>query len=256
MIKGLPRISKKGFDLRDGFGQVLLLHGYTGTPYDVRMVGDFLHRHGFRVVAPRLLGHGTKPSDLYQVKAEDWIKQVQDVFDDFDPHRPIIVGGLSMGALLSILLAADNSNIRALLMFSPALSLGWLADAIIMAARFGLLSAKSSITKLSGGSDIMDPKAKAKSPCYKEMPVAGLVQFDKLRALALERLPQVTCPLFMAFAKNDGAIDALGSHRVAVAKTSQPIFSKFYPHSKHVLTLDYDRDELLKDLWHFLQGLR
>jgi len=248
----LPRASKSGFDLQGGFGQVLLLHGYTGTPYDLRLVADFLHARDFHVVAPLLKGHGTHPRELYNVVLKDWLWQCREALGKFDIERPIVVGGLSMGALLSIMLAASNPTIKAVLLFSPALSLGWLHDLVIASARFGILSQKTSIKKLSGGSDIMDKEARAKSPCYREMPVAGLLQFDRLRRMALLNLASIACPIFMAFGKHDAAIDAKASHRIAIASSKEPVFSKFYDHSKHVVTLDYDREELLVDMWQFL----
>lgn len=100
----------------------------------------------------------------------------------------------------------------------------------------------------------MDPEAKKCSPSYKEMPVAGLVQFDHIRRMALENLAKITCPIFMAFGRHDAAIDIYGSHSLAMKIIKQTIFSKFYDHSKHVITLDYDKDELFFDLWQFLQS--
>jgi carboxylesterase len=251
MAKKLPRVSKKAFDLAGNKAQVLLLHGYTGSPYDLRPMGDFLHHHGLHVVAPLLKGHGTTPEHLYEVVLESWLTQSANIVQGFDDKKPIIVGGLSMGALLAIALAGINNRIKALLLFSPALCLGYLADLVIALAHIGLVNKKSAINKFSG-SDISDPEAKLKSPSYKEMPIAGFLQFERLQKMAKERLAYVATPIFMAFGKKDAAIDAFGSHQIVMESTSQPIFSKFYERSKHVVTLDYDRDELCNDVWYFL----
>lgn len=252
MAKALPRVSRKGYDLAGDAAQILLLHGYTGSPYDLRPLGDFLHHRGCHVVALLLKGHGTKPYDLNYVHAEDWLKQATTALRGFDHKRPIIVAGLSMGALLAILLTDKLSFIDGLVLISPALKLTRSAEITIASVKLGLIDLKSSIKKLSGGSDILDPVARKKCPSYKEMPIFGLMEFEKLRVLAKEKLSDIPCPIFMAFGKQDGAINVSESHRMILETSHQPIFSKVYENSKHVITLDYDREQLYLDIWHFL----
>src|SRR5262249_1806460 len=120
-LPSLPRVSKKGFVLRGLGPQFLLLHGYTGTPYDLRPLGDFLHKQGFHVSAPLLKGHGQKPELLFKVHADDWLKEASDVLQSFDKKRPIIIAGLSMGALIGLALLQEK--IDALILCSPALYL-------------------------------------------------------------------------------------------------------------------------------------
>lgn len=255
MIMKLPASFKQGFELHGGKrGQILLLHGYTGSPYDLRVVADFLAKHEFHVVAPLLRGHGAKAYLLNEVEYADWLNQAITAIESFDKTQPIIIGGLSMGALLAILLAT-RYQIQALLLFSPALSLTTLATLTVMAADFGLINKNAFLPKLAGGSDIMDQKAKQKTPAYKEMPVGGLLQFNQLRLVAKKSLNEIACPVFMAFGKHDASIDVHGSYRIAMAALShknQPLFSQFYDQSKHVVTLDYDREKLCHDLWQFL----
>ena len=39
-------------------GAVLLIHGYTGTPAEMRPLGDYLQQLGYTVLGVRLAGHG------------------------------------------------------------------------------------------------------------------------------------------------------------------------------------------------------
>jgi carboxylesterase len=60
----LPPSSRDAFVLPGERAQALLLHGYTGTPYEVRIVGEALAERGVGCRAPLLPGHGTVSREL------------------------------------------------------------------------------------------------------------------------------------------------------------------------------------------------
>ena len=51
----------------------LLVHGFTGTPQNVRPLADYLARRGLAVSAPRMPGHGTAVQDLDATGPQDWL---------------------------------------------------------------------------------------------------------------------------------------------------------------------------------------
>lgn len=53
-------------------GVAVMLHGMTDSPYSLRHIALRYQRDGFVVLAIRLPGHGTTPSSLADVTAEDW----------------------------------------------------------------------------------------------------------------------------------------------------------------------------------------
>jgi carboxylesterase len=84
----------------------LLIHGFTGTPYEMRFLGERLHAAGYSVGGVRLAGHATRVEDLAQSGWSDWDQSVEDGFEQLSRHCSRIVGiGLSMGALLGVGLA-------------------------------------------------------------------------------------------------------------------------------------------------------
>ena len=56
---------------------VLLVHGWTSTPYELRRLGKYLNENGYTVYAPQLKGHGTIPKDLEQVRWTDWLEDLE-----------------------------------------------------------------------------------------------------------------------------------------------------------------------------------
>lgn len=87
-----------------GFG-VLLLHGYTDSPYSLRSIGESLLAQGGHVLALRIPGHGTAPSALRTITAEDMNAAVSLAYEHLQaelPGKPIIIVGYSNGAALAL----------------------------------------------------------------------------------------------------------------------------------------------------------
>lgn len=244
--------SNKEFSFEGTKSPVLLIHGYTGGPYDLRPLGSFLHRKGHRVVGLRLKGHGTESKDLAGVTFNDWQQDIKEGLTKFAILDDLSVIGLSVGALLAINLAASIRGVSRLVLLSPALKFTTSAEVIVAAAQMGLIPKGASLPKLSGGSDIADEASKKRCPSYKEMPIEGLLEAEKLRKIAIEQLPRLSVPIFTAFGKFDSAIDVRGSKSLLKKHARSSLFIKEYGRSKHVLTLDYDHKELFFDVDSFI----
>src|SRR5947209_13160713 len=96
------------FSLGGGDLACLLLHGLTGSPAEVRPVGEALARAGFRAVAPLLPGHGTKPEDLDTVTPGELLDAARGALLSLAGARRLFICGLSMGALLAVHLASRS----------------------------------------------------------------------------------------------------------------------------------------------------
>src|SRR5439155_22684567 len=55
----------------------LLVHGFTGTPEEMRPLAETLAAHGFPVHAVRLAGHGTDVTELARTRWSDWFASVE-----------------------------------------------------------------------------------------------------------------------------------------------------------------------------------
>src|SRR2546427_383316 len=82
---------------------VLLLHGFTGSPWEVRPLGESLAARGYCVLGPRLPGHGTDPEAMLYVTHLDWEREAESALASLKNFDRVFVAGLSMGALLRLL---------------------------------------------------------------------------------------------------------------------------------------------------------
>lgn len=88
---------------------VLLIHGYTSSPPEVRLLGQYLFEHDLDVLGIRLAGHGTKPEDLKNTTWMDWYQSAQEgyLLLKEQGYEKIYVYGVCLGALLALNLASE-----------------------------------------------------------------------------------------------------------------------------------------------------
>ncbi|WP_144107484.1 alpha/beta hydrolase [Paraburkholderia sp. BCC1886] len=103
---------------------VLLLHGLSSSPLELRFLARFLAEEGFAIHSPELSGYsaGTGHAPM-----EHWIDAAVAQFDALaTQYRHVSVCGLSMGATLAAALAQQRPAARALLLLSITLRYdGW-----------------------------------------------------------------------------------------------------------------------------------
>src|SRR6478735_5512519 len=87
---------------------VLAFHGFTGTPQEVGLVVDVARELGLRALAPLLPGHGARVSDLAPLRFSDWLGAAEEHYRQLATQGPVVVCGLSMGALLALHLAKNH----------------------------------------------------------------------------------------------------------------------------------------------------
>lgn len=98
---------------------VLLIHGWSSTPYEVRRLGTLLHDCGYTVHGPLLKGHGTVPKDLENVHWSAWLEDVERAYVALKGnHSRVAVAGTSIGSNLAILLAEQHPEISCLVLMA------------------------------------------------------------------------------------------------------------------------------------------
>ncbi len=116
------------FRIKGGRTGVLLIHGLAGTPMEMRYVANGLAKQGYTVLCPQLAGHCGSEDDLKRATWQDWYASCEAALDELRKDCEfVIVGGLSTGALLALMLAANRpGDVQALTLHAPTLWLnGW-----------------------------------------------------------------------------------------------------------------------------------
>lgn len=109
-------------------GAVLLFHGLTGSPFELKKYGQFLYKNGYDVFAQCLPGHGENFEEIYMVKYQDWLNFGFNHFKDLkSKYEKVFVSGLCLGAVLAIAVAEEfPDEVDGIISLSTTLYLdGW-----------------------------------------------------------------------------------------------------------------------------------
>ncbi len=163
--------------LKGGPVGILLIHGLTGSTTEMSLIADYLHHQGLTVLAPLLPGHGTSPADLNTKRWPDWAAHVKQSLERLSEEcQTLFVGGLSLGALLSLYAAATWPSIHGVIAYSTPLP--------IAHARSYLFPLKYLVPSLLKPKDYFaDPNAQAGLWNYSVAPLRAyyeLLKFIKI----------------------------------------------------------------------------
>ena len=211
----------------------LCLHGLTGTPYEVRPLGEALAAAGVHAVGPTLPGHDGTPAELAKLPYAAWTESVRvDLRALRDRHERGLVVGLSLGGLLALWLAAEE-RVDGLVVVGTPLRLPRAARWLTPVLKYAL-----PFLRKRGGSDIQDPEARRRHPSYPVMPLASVHQLIRLQGLVEEALPRVTAPILVAHGLHDRTANPEDARVILGAVASQVREILWLEDSGHVVPVD------------------
>ncbi len=252
------------FHLRGGRSGVLLIHGLTGTPTEMRFVGNGLNRAGYSVLGMQLAGHCGDEKDLLATGWRDWYASVVEAATRFRTEVDhLFVAGLSMGAVLALKLAIDRpDDVDGLGLYGTTFfhdgwatpPIGRLAFLLPLAVTLGFGRDKVSMESPPYG--IKDERIRnrivaammsgdSEAAGLAGFPWPSLAEFTRLSLHVRNRIGRVSAPCVIVHSGNDD-IASLRNVRIVERGVRAPVETVLLDDSYHMVTVDRQRGELIE----------
>ncbi|HEV2528892.1 MAG TPA: alpha/beta fold hydrolase [Thermomicrobiales bacterium] len=198
----------------------LLVHGFMGTPRELRPLGRVLAANGIRAVAPLLPGFGPQVQQLNRVRADQWTDAVDSAWRTVrkDADQTVLVG-FSFGAALA-LPAAATAPPDALVLLAPYTRLidlpSWLITAGMPVmkrtmktfspyakADFSDPEVRRFFTGMDSSLDLDDPATQARLREQTSIPLRVIDQLRVATDRGRKAAPAVTAPTLLVQGSRD-----------------------------------------------------
>ncbi|HVK78905.1 MAG TPA: alpha/beta fold hydrolase [Kofleriaceae bacterium] len=244
-------MTSRPFELAGDDRGVLCIHGFTGTPYDMRFLGESLGARGMTVRGMALPGHATRVEDLEPLGWKEWFDAVTAAYDDLAARcRRVAVVGQSLGGLLAMFLATRRPVAAAASLAAP-LWLEGLAGAVARVTTTGPLAGKVRYLPKLGGSDVRERGEKRTNPSYRKFPVRALGQLVAFMDIVDDALPELRTPLLVLHAEQDHTAPVASASRIAERVRSADLRVRILPHSFHLIAIDLERTVVAAEVGAF-----
>lgn len=218
----------------------LVLHGFLGTPANMRAIAEALAAKGWTVYAPLLSGHGATLADMNRQSDESWLADALAAYERLrrEGCRRFVLIGLSMGGLLASILAQQAECDALALLNTPFRMKRYLY-------RMMKLARIAPFIEIDG-----DPeRALAQTPynqLYGGLPVRKLRDLERLARRAREGLDRIRCPLLILQSRRDNKVDLSSVDIARSGVSSADVRIEWLEHSPHGCTYGPER-ELIAD---------
>jgi carboxylesterase len=235
----------------------LLIHGFTGTPKEMRWMGEYLHQQGYTCLGVRLAGHATHPEDMIRSRWTDWVASVEDGYHLLcDVTDNIFLIGLSMGGVLSLLMSTRLAPpVKGVIAMSTPSRLPtdypiWFLKLISLAIHYRPKS------KEPPGNGWVDKDAYRDHISYAKNPVRPTAELKKLILEMRAALPKVNVPVLLMHSKDETYVLPDNMEYIYKRLVNSSDRTKLYiTGSGHVLSRDASREQVFRFAVEFIQRI-
>jgi len=233
--------------IENGRRVALLIHGFSSSPQEVRELGKYLSKRGWTVDAPLLIGHGTQPSDLKNIKYQQWYDQLEKrILHYKKQNRPISLIGVSLGGCLAFHLAAVHDIQCVISVGTPVyFHFGRVWRVFLPLIRWFKTYHRKRFPK-------RHLHALKNRVHYKEIPVKSIYQVFRGIKCMKKSLSKVSCPTLILQSDDDAILKAKSAYYLYKNIKSKNKRIEWVSNSYHVVLLDRLKSEVFKKINSFL----
>jgi carboxylesterase len=239
----------------DGAGNgkgVLLVHGWTSTPYEVRRLGKFLNENGYVVLGIQLAGHGTVPKDLEDVAWEDWLDDVQRGYVELKKTcDKVYICGTSIGGDLALLFAEQQADVAGLVIMATPFAMRAEKTALFFVKillKMGIKYRKKFYPPAFGLSTTI-----TRLISYQEYPVKSVLEAFEIVKAMRENVAKVFQPVLIMQSTHDHIVQKNSAENIYTGISSKTKKKIYIEKAYHTFISDIKNEHIFEDILNFLE---
>ena len=218
----------------------LLIHGFTGGPFEVMPLADYLIENGYHVSVPTLPGHADNYKELGQVTYQDWITSAEvDLVELLGKYQRVNIIGFSMGGLLGINLA-HRYKINSLVTLSTPVY---------------VLDFKKIIENIYIGLKNKDYRRIEKYAANLiNVPLKAVLNFKLMLKETKPLISKINTPLLVIQGLKDDTVKPKSAEYIYNNAASLSKQIHYLPESSHLVCLDGEKEIVFELVGEFIDG--
>ena len=226
----------------------LLVHGLAASSDELATLGQYLSEKGYASFAVQLAGHGTTPEDFETTTWRDWYESAKrglDIVRSWNLNHVFVVG-LSMGGLLSILLASEDNEIDGLVLIGTALKVPGILPKLLPVLKYFMKWREIDVEEAQRVYDVKRFK-------YEREPASAYQELFNLQKVARKSLHRVTIPTIILHGTEDKTIDPISGQIAYESISSEKKELHMIEGAEHVISCHPTRAEAYPLILNFIE---
>lgn len=261
-------MARDSYLLEGGAVGVLLLHGFTGDPSEMRPLAEHLHAQGYTVHAPLLPGHGSLPDALQGIPWQAWLRSAERAFGLLTERcQRVVVVGNSMGGALAVLVAVNRPVAGLVTLATPVWVTDWRAKLVpwfrpVMPYLYPFKFAnwddpmvQQQVLSFAPGADLSNPTIRQALGNSIRIPLGALVELKQLIDYTRQRAPFVSAPSLVLQGRHDPITSQADAYLLYGLLACERKELVWFEESGHFLLTDKEQTAVCQRVRQFIEGL-
>ena len=231
----------------EGDHGVLLIHGFTGSPSHMRLIGEGLRDKGFAVRGILLPGHGESPEAMGKATWQDWFQASREAAVDMRKRYPYFtVAGLSMGGCLALMLAEQMDADACVTIAAPMKTVAKFRSLAPIAALVHPVVNK----RADGGRASLNADYDIG---YDSYPLSSVAHLSAVMRQARQHLSLIRCPVLAVQSHGDKTVTPDSPDIILNGVSSEIKARLWLDEAPHVCTISPEYPKIVEAMTEFLR---
>lgn len=226
----------------------LCLHGFTGSPYEIQPITDYLKEHtDWELAVPTYPGHG-EVLHLKGIAHKLWIDEAEQAFLELQKNcERVYILGFSMGGMIGGYLASKYGCDKLILLS---------ASAYYMNPAQMLKDIKEIFYKGVKGSLRDHELYQRYRKKFMDTPLSATFEFRKLVKTLKPSFGQIHAPTLIVQGESDGLVPRKSAEYIYNTIPAKMKKLCYFKESKHMICHDVEREQLIEEVYQFLMDTK